>query len=108
MPSVLSRVITDEFIPSVMFLRETFFWRARVRLYYRRWVVFLFATELATEMGFIDDCYTNGSVPSVSPSVLFLPTDCIAFTDGMIPSVNLDNVVVFSIQYEYTSFPCVL
>jgi hypothetical protein len=77
MPSVLSRVITDGFIPSVMFPRETFFWRARIRLYYRqcfrRWVVFLFATELATEMGFTDDCYTDGSVPSVS----------IIFTDGL-------------------------
>jgi hypothetical protein len=94
MLSVLSRVITDGFIPSVMFPQETFFWRARISLYYRRWVVFLFATELATEMGFTDDCYTDGSVPSVSPSVLFSPTDCIAFTDGIIPSVKLDNVVV--------------
>jgi hypothetical protein len=75
-----------------------FFWRTRIRLYYRRcfrrWVVFLFATELATEMGFTDDCYTDGTLPSVSPSVLFSPTDCIAFTDGIIPSVKLDNVVV--------------
>jgi hypothetical protein len=95
MPSVLSRVITDGFIPSVMFPREKNFWHARIRLYYRRWVVFfLFATELTTEMGFTDDCFTDGSVPSVSPSVLFSPTDCIAFTDGIIPSVKLDNVVV--------------
>jgi hypothetical protein len=75
-----------------------FFLRPRIRLYYRqcfrRWVVFLFATELATEMGFTDDCYTDGRVPSVSPSVLFLPTDVIAVTDGMSPSVKLDNVVV--------------
>jgi len=75
-----------------------FFWRARIRLYYhrcfRRWVVFFIWTELATEMGFIDDCYTDRSVLSVSSSVLFSPTDCIAFTDGMIPSVKLDNVVV--------------
>jgi hypothetical protein len=55
---------------------------------------FLFATELATEMGFTDDCYTDGMVPSVSPSVLFSPTDFIAVTDGMNPSVKLDNVVV--------------
>jgi len=45
-------------------------------------------------MGFTDDCYTDGRVPSVSPSVLFSPTDCIAFTDGINPSVKLDNVVV--------------
>jgi len=78
-----------------------FFWRARIRLYYHRWVVFLFATELATKMGFTDDCYTDGSVPSVSPSVLFSPTDCIAFTDGMIPSVKLDNVVVKKKNWKY-------
>jgi len=91
-------IITDGFILSVMFPRETFFWRARIRLYYRqcfrRWVVFLFATELATKMGFTDDCYTDGRVPSVSPSVLFSPTDFIVVTDGMSPSVKLDNVVV--------------
>jgi len=57
-------------------------------------VVFLFATELATEMGFTDDCYTDGRVPSVSPSVLFSPTDFIAVTDGISLSVKLDNVVV--------------
>ena len=45
-------------------------------------------------MGFTDDCYTDGRVPSVSPSVLFSPTDFIAVTDGMSPSVKLDNVVV--------------
>jgi hypothetical protein len=55
---------------------------------------FLFATELATEMRFTDDCYTDGMVPSMSPSVLFSPTDFIAVTDGMNPSVKLDNVVV--------------
>jgi hypothetical protein len=55
---------------------------------------FLFVTKLATEMGFTDNCYTDGRVPSVSPSVLFSPTDFIAVTDGMIPSVKLDNVVV--------------
>jgi hypothetical protein len=66
----------------------------RIRLYYRRWVVFLFATELATEMEFTDDCFTDGSLPSVNPSVLFSPTDFIAVTDGINPSVKLDNVVV--------------
>jgi len=52
--------------------------------------VFLFATELATEMGFTDDCYTDGRVPSV----LFSPTDFIAVTEEINPSVKLDNVVV--------------
>ena len=51
---------------------------------------FLFATE----MGFIDDCYTDGHVPSVSPLVCFSPTDFIVVTDGMSLSVKLDNVVV--------------
>jgi hypothetical protein len=45
-------------------------------------------------MGFTDDCYTDGRDPSVTPSVLFLPTDFIAVTDGISPSVKLDNVVV--------------
>jgi len=57
--------------------------------------VFLFATDLATKMGFTDDWYTNGRVPSVRPSVFFSPTDFIAVTDGISPSVKLDNVVVF-------------
>jgi hypothetical protein len=51
---------------------------------------FLFATELATEMGFTDDWFTDGE----SPSVLGSPTDFIAITDGINPSVKLDNVVV--------------
>jgi len=45
-------------------------------------------------MGFTDDCYTDGRDPSVTLSVLFLPTDFIAVTDGISPSVKLDNVVV--------------
>jgi hypothetical protein len=56
---------------------------------------FLFATELATEMGFTDDCFTDGRDPSVNPSVLFSPTEFIAITDGINPSVKLDNVVVW-------------
>jgi hypothetical protein len=55
---------------------------------------FFFVTDLATEMGFTDDCYTDGRVPSVSPSILFSPTDFIAVTDGISPSIKLDNVVV--------------
>jgi hypothetical protein len=55
---------------------------------------FLFATDLATEMGFTDDWYTDGRVPSVRLSVFFSPTDFIAVTDGISPSVKLDNVVV--------------
>ena len=84
--------------PSVMFPRGIFF-GARVSVGVAVGVsvggwFFLFATELATEMGFTDDCYTDGRVPSVSPSVLFLPTDFISVTDGISPSVTLDNVVV--------------
>ena len=57
-------------------------------------MVFLFATELAMEMGFTDDCYIDGRDPSVTPSVLFLPTDFIAVTDGISLSAKLYNVVV--------------
>jgi hypothetical protein len=46
------------------------------------------------EMEFTDDCYTDGRDLSVTPSVLFLPTDIITVTDGISPSVKLDNVVV--------------
>jgi hypothetical protein len=45
-------------------------------------------------MEITDDCFTDGSLPSVKPSVFFSPTDLIAFTDGINPSVKLDNVVV--------------
>jgi hypothetical protein len=72
---------------------------------------FLFATELATKMEFTDDCYIDGRVPSVSPSVWFSPTDFITVTDGMSPSVKLDNVVVFLIEgvtKKHTSAsPCI-
>ena len=78
-----------------MFPRGIFFGaRVSVCISVGGWV-FLFATELATEMGFTDDCYTDGRVPSVSPSVLFSPTDFISVTDGISPSVTLDNVVMY-------------
>jgi len=97
MPSVITLDITDGYSPSVMFPRETFFWRARIRRWFRRcfrrWVFFLFATELATEMGFTDDCYTDGR----DPSVLLLPTECIDVTDRISPSAKLYNVVVIPI-----------
>jgi hypothetical protein len=46
------------------------------------------------EMGFTDDWYTDGRVLSVRPSIFVSPTDFIALTDGISPSVTLDNVVV--------------
>jgi len=55
-------------------------------------------------MGFTDDCYTDGRVPSVSSSVLFSPTDFIVVTDGMSPSVKLDNVVVTGQKITGLSF----
>jgi len=45
-------------------------------------------------MGFTDDCYTDGRDPSVTPSALLLPTECIDVTDGISPSAKLYNVVV--------------
>jgi hypothetical protein len=85
-----------------MFPRGNFF-GARVSV--GVWV-FLFATELTTEMGFTDDCYTDGRDPSVSPSVLFSPTDFIAVTNGINPSVKLDNVVV-SEHANYMKICCI-
>jgi len=108
MPSVITLDITDGYSPSVMFPRETFFWRARIRRCFRRWVFFLFATELATEMGFTDDCYTDGRDPSVTPSVLLLPTECIDVTDGISPSAKLYNVVVTAITQSSTISPSLL
>jgi hypothetical protein len=77
-----------------MFPRETFF---LVRAYpfvrpsvFRRWVFFLFATDLAMEMG-----VTDGRVPSVRPSVIISLTEFIPVTDGISPSVKLFNRVVF-------------
>jgi len=45
-------------------------------------------------MGFTDDWYTDGRVLSMRPSVIIVPTDFIAFTDGMSPSVKMVNGVV--------------
>jgi hypothetical protein len=86
---VITVEIADGFIPSVMFPRETFFF-ARVYPSVRPSVCvcfFLFATELATEMDFTDDCYTDGRVPSVRPSVIISPTDFIPVTDGLSKTV---------------------
>jgi hypothetical protein len=47
-------------------------------------------------MGFTNDCFTDGRVPSI----FFSPTDFIAVTDGINPSVKLDNVVVNEGQIE--------
>jgi hypothetical protein len=63
-------------------------------------VFFLFATDLATKMGFTDDWYTDGRVPSVRPSVIMLPTEFITFTDGIIPSVKLVNSVVYTFPFH--------
>jgi hypothetical protein len=101
---VITVEIADGFIPSVMFPRETFFF---ARVYpsvrpsvFRRCVFFLFATELATEMGFTNDYYTDGRVPSVRPSGIISPTDFIHVTDGISPSVKLFNGVVISFQVK--------
>jgi len=64
-----------------------------VGVYVGEWF-FLFATDLATEMGFTDDCFTDGLYPSVKLSVFFSPTELISITDRINPSVKLENVVV--------------
>jgi hypothetical protein len=61
-------------------------------------------------MGFTDDCFTDGSLPSVNPSVLCSPTDFIVVTDGINPSVKLDNVVVYlltDLQISSVSAPII-
>ena len=97
MPSVITLKITDGLAVGNVPARNFFLARVSVCITVGVSVggwFFLFATELATEMGFTDDCFTDGSLPSVSLSVLFSPTDFIAVTDGINPSVKLDNVVV--------------
>jgi hypothetical protein len=57
-------------------------------------VFFLFAIELATEMGVTDDYYTDERVSSVRPSVIISPTEFIPVTDGISSLVKLFNGVV--------------
>jgi len=87
MPLVLSRVITDGFIPSVMFPQENVFLRTRILLYYRRcfrrWVVFFICDRISDENGIYRQLLYRRKC-SVGESV------GIIFTDGM----KLDNVVV--------------
>jgi hypothetical protein len=66
-------------------------------------VFFLFAIELATEMGITDDYYTDGRVPSVRPSVIISPTEFITITDRISPSVKMFNGVV--LFYETRLLP---
>jgi len=48
-------------------------------------------------MGFTDDWYTDGRVPSVRPSVIIVPMDFIACTDGISLSVKLVNGLVMKL-----------
>ena len=52
------------------------------------------------EMEVTDDCYTDGRVPSVRPSVIISPTDFIVVTDGIGPSIKLVNGVVLSKPHQ--------
>jgi len=54
--------------------------------------------ELATKRGITDDYYTDGRVPSVSPSVIISPTEFIPVTDRISLSVKLFNGVVYHIN----------
>jgi hypothetical protein len=98
MPSAITLDITDGYSPSVMFPRETFFWRVRIRRWFRRcfrrWVVFFICDRISDGNGITDECYTDGRDPSVTPSVLLLSTEFIDVTDGISPSAKLYNVVV--------------
>ena len=97
MPSVITLKITDGLAVGNVPARNFFLARVSVCITVGVSIggwFFLFATKLATEMGFTDDWFTDGTLPSVNPSVLVSPTDFIAITDGINPSVKLDNVVV--------------
>ena len=98
MPSVITIIITDGLAVGNVPARNFFLARVSVGGWF-----FLFATELATKMGFTDDWFTDEALPSVNPSVLFSPTDFIAVTDGINPSVKLDNVVVI-IQHKFIRY----
>jgi len=97
MPSVITLKSTDGLVVGNVPARNFFLARVSVCITVGvsvgEWF-FLFATELATKMGFIDDCFTDGR----DPSVLFSPTEFITITDGINPSVKLDNVVVFHLS----------
>ena len=97
MPSVITLKITDGLavgnVPARIFFLARVSVCITVGVSVGGWF-FLFATELATEMGFTHDWFTDGEHPSVNPSVLFSPTDFIAVTDRINLSVKLDNVVV--------------
>jgi hypothetical protein len=99
--SVITVEISDGFIPSVMFPRETFFFVARVSVCKTvgGWF-FLFATELATKRVVTDDYYTDRRVPSVRPSVIIWPTTFIPDTDRISPSVKLFNGVVSLVEMK--------
>jgi len=93
MPSVITLKSTDGLVVGNVPARNFFLARVSVCITVGVSVggwFFLFATE----MRFIDDWFTDGALSSVKPSVLFSPTDFIAVTDGINPSVKLDNVVV--------------
>jgi hypothetical protein len=100
-PSVITVEISDRFILSVMFPRETFFFGARVSVCKTvgGWF-FLFATELAMERVVTDDYYTDGCIPSVRPSVIISPTAFIPDTDRISPSVKLFNGVVSLVEMK--------
>ena len=68
---------------------------------FRRWVFFLFATDLAMKIGVIDDWYIDRRVPSVRPSGIISPTDFIPVIDVISPSVKLFNGVVVAIDFHY-------
>ena len=61
-------------------------------------LLFLFVIELAMKRGITDDYYTDGRVPSVSPSVIISPTEFIPVTDRISLSVKLFNGVVYHIN----------
>jgi hypothetical protein len=103
-PSVITIENANGCIPSVMFSRELFFCRASssIRpLMFRRWLVFLFPTESATEWEIADDQHSDGRILLVRSSVIMLPMDFMPYTDG----INLSEKLFNGVMNIYLHFP---
>ena len=93
----------NDFVGNVLAGNYFFFCRASP-FEDRRWLVFLFPIESATEWGITDHQYYDKRIPSVRLSVKMLPTDCVPYTDRINPSVKLFNGVVWRLMKSTTQF----
>jgi hypothetical protein len=54
-------------------------------------VFVFFLTNIPMEVGITDDQYSDRHIMSMRPSAKILPTNCVFYTDIIIPSVKLFN-----------------